>query len=241
MKVSDNKITIPTCDNCYSRLKEVFCDWEGNTSEGITFKTGCRCNMISPGQSIFQEGTPPLGLYYLNRGKVKIYKWGDSGRKQIVRLAKKGDVIGYRALISGEVYSATAEVVEGACFCFIPKDTFFEIINSTPEVSIKLMKRLARDLKIIERMMLNLAQKSVRERVALAILTMKQTYGFEADEMTIKVELSREDISNIVGTATESVIRFLSEFKKDKLIEVHGRKIKILNQEGLIRTAHLFD
>ncbi len=232
---------IPTCKNCYNRLKEVFSSWDGKPCENITLQAGCRCNMIPQGRVIFQEGTPPMGLYYLNRGKVKIFKQGDSGKKQIVRLAKKGDVIGYRALISGEVYSATAEVIGGACFCFIPKETFFDIITSNPEVSIKLMRRLTQDLNLIERMLVYTTQKSVRERVALTLLALKETYGFETDGATINVELSREDIANITGTATESVIRLLSEFKKDKLIEVQGRKIKFLNKEGLLRTAYIFD
>ncbi|TAK49349.1 MAG: Crp/Fnr family transcriptional regulator [Saprospiraceae bacterium] len=236
-----SEIIIPTCDMCYSRLNSLFSDWEGKPVEAVVFERGCRCNRLPKGSAIFQEGTAALGMYYLNRGKVKIYKLGEGGKKQIVRLANKGDLIGYKALISGEVYSATAEVIDDTCLCFIPKNTFFEIITSTPEVCIKLMQRLAQDLNFIERMLIGVAQKPVRERVALAILTLKQTYGLEADEATISVELSREDIASIVGTATESIIRLLSEFKKDHIIDVQGRKIKILDHDRLLRAAYIFD
>lgn len=232
---------IPTCNFCYSRLRHIFSNNMGEVCETIAFEHGCRCNPMPHGHSIFVEGTPPLGLFYLNRGKVKLYKRGEGGKKQILRFAQEGDLIGYKALVSGEVYTATAEVIDDTCLCFIPKDTFFEIITSHPEVSIRVMQMLTRELKDAEQAILRLAHKPVRERVATALLTLKQTFGLRADGATINVELSREDIANIVGTATESIIRLLSEFNKDEIIRVSGRKISILDPERLMRAAYIFD
>jgi len=196
---------------------------------------------LPKGHLIFHAGTPPAGLFYLNRGKVKVYKTGEDGKKQIVRLAKNGDILGYRALISGKVYSVTAETLDNTCLCFIPQEVFFEILTSQPEIAIKVMRLLTNDLETAEQMILDLAQRPVRERVALSLLALKQVYGVKTDGQTLDVELSREDIANMVGTATESVIRLLSEFRKDGLIEVSGRKIKVLDEERLLRAAYIFD
>ena len=134
---------IPTCRFCDARLKYIFSDHQAQTVEGVTFLEGCQCNFQKRGSSIFEAGEQPLGLHCLNKGKVKLYKAGGGTRGQIVRLAKEGDVLGYRALISGEVYSATAEALEDTCLCFVPKDVFFKLLNSNPEISLKLMQKLS--------------------------------------------------------------------------------------------------
>ncbi len=228
----------PLCDKCTSRFGNVFCSL--NSAQVSEMSAEKNCSIYKKGQVIFNEGNRPSGMYCINRGKIKIYQTGEEGKEQILRLAKDGDILGYRSLISGDAYSASASVMEDATVCFIPKSSFFEFLQTNSELSSKMMQLLSHDLKDAETRLTALAQKPVRERMAEAILMLNEFYGID-EEGVIKAAISREDIANIVGTATETTIRILSDFKAEKLIELAGKKIKIINHPGLVKTAHIFD
>jgi CRP/FNR family transcriptional regulator len=166
---------------------------------------------------------------------------GDDGKEQIIRLVKAGDILGYRALLSGERYSASAEALEDTQVCFIPRDLFVKILKLDSNLAFEMMKLLSDELHRAEVKLTHLAQKPIRERLAETLLFIKETYGYEADGVTLNVRLSREDIANLVGTATESAIRLLSEFKKDGMIDLEGKKIKIIHPKELLRTANIQD
>lgn len=227
------------CEHCESRYKSIFCDLKGEQLATLNESKGC--NIFKKGQTIFSEGFFPQGLFCVNSGKIKISQAGDNGREQIIRLTKEGDILGYRALLSGEKYSASAVALEDCNVCLIPKDIFFSIVESESSLSMQIMKLLSHDLGKAEHKITDLAQKPVRERMAEAILFLKETYGTESDGKTLNVTLSREDIANIVGTATETAIRLLSEFKTDLMIELQSKKIKIVNADKLIKTANIHD
>lgn len=233
------KVDIPKCDHCASRLCSVFNELSGEEMEKINHSKGG--NLYRRGQNIFYEGTRPSGLYCINSGKVKIYKIDHTGKEQIVRLAKAGDILGYRSLISGELYSSFAAPLEDSLICFIPKNVFFNLLHSNSNLSMKIMRMLSQDLKSAENRIANMAQKPVRERLAETLLILREFYGLEDDEATLGVALTREDLANVVGTATETVIRLLSEFKHDRIIDLKGRKIKILDPILLVKTANIYD
>lgn len=190
------------------------------------------------GQPVFNEGHYPLGIYCLDSGKVKLERSGEEGKMQIVRMAKPGNLIGYRALFCGEKYNASAIAIEDTNLFFISKDVFFEVMQMNNNLTMTIIKILASDLRKAEEHLTELAQKPVRERMASALLFLKKTYGLENDNATINVLLSREEIADIVGTATETAIRLLSEFKNDGIIEFIGKKIKIANFTKLDKAAH---
>jgi CRP/FNR family transcriptional regulator len=156
-------------------------------------------------------------------------------------LLKSGDVLGYRALLSGDKYSGSAIALEDTQVCFIPKDVFVNVLKDDAGMAFEMMKVLSDELHRSEIKLTHLAQKPIRERLAETLLFIKETYGFEADGITLAVKLSREEIANLVGTATESTIRLLSEFKKDGMIELDGKKIQILKPKQLLATANLQD
>jgi CRP/FNR family transcriptional regulator len=205
------------------------------------FNESKTCVSYKKGQILFHEGGHPLGMFCINQGKIKLSHSGQDGKEQIVRMAKEGDVLGYRALLSNERYNATAVALDDTEVCFIPKDAFFTVLKTNLNLSLEIIKMLALELRWAEQTITGLAQKPVRERMAEALLFLKETYGFEADEATINVTLSREDIANLVGTATETAIRLLSEFKHDKIVEFVGKKIKILDIKKLVRTANVMN
>jgi len=199
------------------------------------------CNFHRAGQVLFQDGGYPAGLYCINKGKVKLYKRRRDGKEQIVRLAKEGDVVGYRSLISGKPYSASAEILEDAAICFIPKITFLNLLRDSSSFNAQVMNLLCHDLATAEQQQLSLAQASVKERLAETLLILKEFYGVEEDGVTIKGSLTRENLANIVGTATETVIRVLSELSTKEIIGLDRKKIKILNPTALLRITHVYD
>ena len=229
----------PECQHCQARFKSVFCDLNEEDLTELNLSKGC--NNFKKGQLIFNQGGFPHGLYCVNSGKIKIAQSGDEGKEQIVRFAKEGDILGYRTLLSGDTYSSSATAIDDSSICFIPKGTFFNLIAKNANLSMEIMKLLAHDLKIAEHKITDIAQKPVRERMAEALLFLKETYGYENDNATINVSLSREEIANMVGTVRETATRLLSEFKDDNIVELAGKKIKILNHQELIKTAKVFD
>jgi CRP-like cAMP-binding protein len=198
------------------------------------------CSVYKKNEYIFKEGSYASGVFCINGGKVKVSMLGDEGKEQIVRLAKPGDIIGYKALLSAGKYSASAIAIEDCNVCFVPKEIFTEILKKDAVLSFEMMKILSDELRKAEEKITHLAQKPVRERMAETILFLKETYGTDVEE-NINVSLSREEIANIVGTATETAIRLLSEFNKDNMIELSGKKIKILNTNKLTKIANLYD
>jgi CRP-like cAMP-binding protein len=233
------KLETPSCASCKSRLTNVFCTL---TDEQLsTLSVEKTCNFYKKGQLVFFEGNRPTGLYCITKGKVKIYQIGIEGKEQIIRLARDGDIIGYRSLIGGEIYTASGSVIEDATICFIPRKIFFELIQTNSDLSTRMMKLLSSDLKAAEKRITGLAQKPVRERLAEAILMLGEFYGLDNDNITIRASLSREDIANIIGTATETAIRVLSELKSEKILNLRGKKIQILNHDSLLKAANVTD
>lgn len=233
------KLESPSCANCQARLTNVFCTLTDEQLNKLSVEKSC--NIYKKGQLVFFEGNRPTGLYCVNKGKVKVYQIGLEGKEQIIRLAKDSDILGYRSIISGEMYTASASVIEDATICFIPKKIFFDLLQTNSELSTRMMKLLSNDLKGAEKRITALAQKPVRERMAETILMLKEFYGLDSQKHTIKANLSREDIANIVGTATETAIRVLSEFKSEKMINLTGKKIQIIDADALVRAANVFD
>lgn len=227
------------CNTCRKRFTNVFCSPSNDSIDEVNATK--ICTPYKKGEYIFKEGTNPFGVFCVNKGKIKLVKTGNDGKEQIIRLAKPGDPLGYHSLLSGDRYNASAVALEECGVCFIPKELFLGILQKDSTLSLEMFKMLSDDVQKAELQITHLAQKPVRERVAEAILFIKETYGFEADGKTVSASFSREDIANIVGTATETVIRLLSELNKDNIIQLQGKKIIILDLKKLISTANLVD
>ncbi|MCZ2357243.1 MAG: Crp/Fnr family transcriptional regulator [Bacteroidia bacterium] len=193
------------------------------------------------GELIFKEGQFPSGIYILNKGKVKISKYGYEGREQIVRFAREGDVLGYRTLFNNDKYTCSASAIEESHVCYISSSVLFRLIRDFPELSFRFLSLLATDLKNAEEKAMRMAQKTVRERVAESILILKEIYGFEEDGATLNINLKRDEIAGIAGTVRETATRFLSELNESHIISLSGKKIRILDIKKLIRSANVFE
>ena len=190
------------------------------------------------GETIFEDGGTPNGVYFLNKGTAKLSKQGVYGKEHILRFIAEGDLIGYRSLLCGEQFQARAEAMTDVEAIFLPSDVFLHLLEVGPRLSFVMLQKIAFELGESSNTVTVLAQKTVRERLAEILLLLEQKLGTDPEGF-IKITLTREEIANLVGTATESAIRLISEFKQDKLIEVEGRNIKILNHERLVRLGHV--
>jgi CRP-like cAMP-binding protein/CheY-like chemotaxis protein len=176
---------------------------------------------------IYREGSYPKGIYFINKGKIKTYQTNNAGKELITGLHKEGDFFGYLSLLKDEKYSSSAATLEESEIYMIPKEDFFSLIYKNADVSKKFIEILSDNLRENEKQLVKLAYNSVRKRVAEALVKLSDKYKKNDDE-TFSINIAREDLANMVGTATETVIRTLSEFKDDKFIEVFNGTIKIL-------------
>lgn len=183
---------------------------------------------------IYKEDSYPKGIYFVSKGKVKIYQTNELGKEFITELHKEGDFFGYLSLLKDEKYSSSASVLEDSEIYMIPKEDFFSLIYKNAEVSKKFIEILSNNLLENEKQLVKLAYNSVRKRVAEALIKLSDKYKKEEDQK-FSMNVSREDLANLVGTATETVIRTLSDFKEDKFIEISGGNITIINYEKLAK------
>lgn len=181
---------------------------------------------------IYREGTFPKGIYFINKGKVKTFRSSESGKELITSLHNEGEFFGYLSLLQDEKYTNSASALEDCEIYMLPKEDFFSLLYKNADVSKKFIELLSNNLRENETQLVKLAYNSVRKRVAEALVKLSDKYKKEGDTK-FSMNVSREDLANLVGTATETVIRTLSDFKDEKYIEISGSSITILNYEKL--------
>jgi CRP-like cAMP-binding protein len=231
-------IVVPLCDKCSLESGSIFKHLTPDEIVTINFEKDFR--QYKRGDILYQEGNRISGFFCINSGIIKVFKTGFDGKEQIIRFARKGDIIAYRSVLSNELACTSAKVIEDCQVCFIPSEILISFIKTNPNYALELMKLACHELGEANSFITDIAQKTVRERLAEVLLLLVNDFGLD-DQNFLKISLTREELSNIVGTATESVIRLLSEFKTDKLVELNGRKIKILNRKGLEKISNVFN
>ncbi len=187
---------------------------------------------------IFNEGYRPQGLITLAKGKVKIFKEGVGGREQIVRLAKPCDFIGFRALFASDYYIASAQAIEDSAVCIFDKQSLYKLIEENTRLAFGIISLLANQLGKSTVRTVSLTQKHIRGRLAESLIVLADIYGMEEDQKTIKVVLAREDIANLSNMTVSNAIRTLASFASENLIDLAGKKIKILNRAEIERISN---
>jgi DNA-binding response OmpR family regulator len=183
-------------------------------------------------QMVYTQGQRPGNLFFISKGKVKTFKLNDDGKELITDIYKEGEFLGYTSLLEEGSYQDNAEALEDAEVMIIPKTDFISLISNDPVVAKSFIKLLSHDLIEKEEKLVSLAYNSLRKRVANGLLQVYDKFKKDATDKP-RLELSREDLAQVVGTATESLIRTLSDFKTEKLIEIKEGKISILNEAKL--------
>lgn len=233
---------MPEPSNDFSVLFRYFNDAEDlkifGTEELHALQSEKKTIRLKKGDNILEEGHAASGVYLVRSGTAKLYKVGFTGKEQIIRFSKKGDLLGYRSILSGEAFGATATAIEDMELEFIPERFFLKMLEENPKMSFEMLKMISKQLGDAADTITILAQKTVRERLAEVFIMLENTLGTDKEGF-IRISLTREEMANLIGTATESAIRLISEFKQDRLIEVDGRRIKLLEHGKIRKLGHI--
>ncbi len=209
--------------------------------EGVLLNSSMITHDYKKGQVIFRAGMTPNGIFLLHSGKVKKYTIGNDGKQHIFYICNSGEALGYHSLLSEEPYPDYAETLEDSSLSFISKDVFLTLLDQSKQLSQKLLKCLSHEFTVFIHSTTVFAQKTVRERLALALLMLKEKYtNKDSHEKPVEIAILREDLANIVGTAIETLVRLLRDFKDEQIIETKGRTIRILHPAKLVRIANLY-
>ena len=212
-------------------LRNMLGEFEGsNALQNIT--SNRPENTYKKKQVIYSRGNHPQKLFFLKKGKVKAYISNEDGKGLTIGLYADGDFLGYTALLEGGTYKETAEAIDDCIISEIPIEAFDKVLYHNKDATKKIIGMLAKNIAEKEQQFLDIAYNSLRKRVANALITLLNKYR-KSGEDVFSIQLSREDLANIAGTATESLIRTLSDFKSEKLIDISGSKITILNEKKL--------
>ena len=220
------------CEQCIARQLN---SMRSLTKEDLKQVSACKTTRFyKKGDVIFDEGETLNGVYCVRSGVCKLTKLSANGKDQTVKLLGKGELIGQRSIISDERTNLSAVAINDIELCYVPKDQILDKIHDNKEFSFDVLKNLASNLKDAEDDLINMAQKSVKQRLAEALISVQNNFGIDSKGY-LSLVLSREDYASMVGTATESAIRILSQFKKEGYISTTGKQIKIEDLEGLKR------
>jgi CRP-like cAMP-binding protein len=222
------------CEQCivreFSSLKAL------NKDELIKMANCKTSKTVKKGELIFEEGETLKGVFCIKDGVCKMTKLSSNGKDQIVKLVQKGELLGQRSLISDEPANLSAVALEDMEVCFIPKSEIMGFFDENNQFSMNVMRTICGDLKESDTHMVSLGQKTVKQLMAETLLYLENTFGKD-DQGFLNIHLSREEFAGMIGTATESCIRLLSEFKKSKMIDLNGKKIAILKKSELIKLS----
>ena len=218
------------CENCIVRQ---FNSFRAMSKEELKKVSDSKVyKKIKKGEALFEEGEKLGGVFCVRDGVSKLSKLSANGKDQIVKLASKGEVMGQRSVIAQESTNLSAIAVSDMEVCFVPKEIISNTLNTNPNFAVEVLRHMAHELKEADDVIVNMSQKTVKQRMAEAFLYLDKNYG-QDDEGFLLLTLSREDYANVVGTATESAIRLLSEFKKKKIIAFKGKNIAIIDEAAL--------
>lgn len=190
------------------------------------------------GEIIFHEGASPSGIFYITTGKVKKYKVDTDGKEHIIYVANTGELIGYHAILSADRFPDSAATLEESTILFIPKEDFLLTLQKSSVLSYRLLKTLSHEFAVLANSLTLFTQKSVRERLALQLIVLREKYKVTGHPgLPVEINMSRDDLASLVGTARENVVRVLTEFKELNLVETRGRIIIVKDINKLIKIA----
>ena len=218
-------------DKILSSLSEKDKEHFLSLAKKLTFKKG---------KLVFYEGGIATGVFLIKRGRAKIFNTGLYGKDQIFYIYKRGDLLGYHALLCNEAYEDSCEALEDCEILFISKSNFEHLLQTIPSLKLSLIQNMSHEFGVLVNTITILAQRSLRERLALYLLILDERYYNEETKQAV-INLPREDLANIIGAARESLGRLLKDFKAEKLIQIDKRTIRIVNVKGLHKIANSFN
>ncbi len=221
-------------------VEEIFPGWDTLTPDERRFvKSNISVQYFKKNEGILYEGEKPTHMMVLAYGKAKVYKEGVGSRTQIIRMYKIGEAFGYRPIIANENCNATISAFEVSAVYMLKREVFISVLRHNNAFCFHYLEELAGELADSDARTINLTQKHIRGRLAEALLFLKKSYGLEEDGATINIYLSREDLANLSNMTTSNAIRTLSNFANENIIAMDGRRLKIIDEERLIKISKL--
>ncbi|HRO45683.1 Crp/Fnr family transcriptional regulator [Agriterribacter sp.] len=226
-------ITRYDCITCKVRNCSILNSCDTHTLTAIsTYKLS---KSLQKGERLFSEGDPVLGVCFIKKGFLKVELNGKQGRPLILQIAGRGAVFGHRANAGHRCHTSSAIAVSDVLYCYIPYDLFDEIADKSPVLKQQIINQFLNELQLVEKKAVNLAHKTVREKVAEALLLLAEAYQYEEKKQSFRISFCRQDIADLAGTTKEQVSKILKDFEKEKLIKCAAKKFSYLHT-GMLRS-----
>jgi CRP-like cAMP-binding protein len=231
------KSVLPTSEEVVEEFRNKFNHLNDDELNLLFFNNNCK--LYSKGEIIYNQNNRINGCFFVSSGIIKSFQTGIEGKEQIIRFAKRGDLIGFRSVVNQELACTSAKAVEDSVLYYIPGSVLINLLKTNSEFAYQMIRISCKELGESNCYITDIAQKSVKERLAEVLLMLITDFGLDNDKI-LQISITREELANMVGTATESVIRLLSEFKTEKILESQGRKLRILNLKALSEIAKTY-
>jgi CRP-like cAMP-binding protein len=192
-----------------------------------------RTRSIRKNKILFRQGSFPAGMYILTKGRVKMFQVNSDEKETIIYFYTMGDLMGYRPMICHESHPLSCAALEDCTYSFLAREDFLKLLAKSPNLSNILLENLGHEFSVWVNSMSLFSTQSVKERIALAMLKLHEIYK-PGDNGKVQINLSRGDLASYVGTAKETLVRVLADFKRRKMIDIQGRKLRILDREMLL-------
>lgn len=224
------------CSHCDYWGKSIFCELD---SQGLKQVSENKCmSSYKKGEFVYLQGALPTGLYCVHAGKVKLTSTSNDGKSTIISIVTPGQLFGHINVFNNEAYQTTATVIEESKICYLEKKFFFTLLQEQPTVSLQLVTHLAREMGAAEKSISDLTQKTIRARLATFLLDAAKNFGKEnQNKITLDIKLTREEMASLIGGATETLIRLMTELKDEGIIAQNRKTIQILDLKALEKQA----
>ena len=222
----------PHCTICGPEAKGVFCTLTGAHLERLDREKVV--HHYDRDDTIFHAGNSPLAIYCIYSGRVKLYKTGGRGEEQVIRLLGRGEILGYRALLANEPYAATAVALEPTTICMVLKETLFDLLQQSPELAMRLMAKMARELRASEELLVSQRENTALERTAQLLLWFYDNgHRSGVTPAKLRIPLSRSEMAHMVGATPETLSRMLRSLAGHGVLELKRREIWVCNANAL--------
>jgi CRP-like cAMP-binding protein len=226
------------CSQCENHDKSIFCKLEEESLSDISQHK--IMNAFKRGQVLFHEGNPAFGVYCISQGKVKLTKTSENGKETMLRIAGPVDLIGFQHIVQNGINDVTATALEETKICFLDRVFLQKLVKEENSCAMELLTHVARDMTTLQDRVNGFQSKNVRERVAYMLLDLAERYGSDSKEgRRLGIQLSREDMASMLGVATETLIREISQLRDEGVIDQDGKTLILVDKASLIKSAGL--
>lgn len=226
------KVTKVDCSHCENKDKSIFCQLEQKALDDVSQHK--IMNAFKKGQVLFHEGNPAFGVYCVSQGKVKLTKMSGDGKETLLHIAGPGDLIGFQQVVNATMNDMTATALEETKICFIDRQFLQKTLEHESTVGMQLLTHVAKDIASLQERMAGFQSKSVREKLAFLLLELDSKYGIDCPEgRRLGLQLTREEMASMIGVATETLIREVSAWRDEGVLDQDGKTLLLCDMEEL--------